>query len=272
VQEWGIKMRIVVINGGTRNGNTWRLTKLVEEELLTLSDKIEFDEIQLKELNLPFCTGCSLCFRKGHSYCPHNEIMQLLMDKIEQCDGLIFSAPTYNMQIPALGKNLIDHLCFMLHRPRYFDKKGLVISTTGGVGAGKATKYVADTLLGIGFNRCYQLPVNAISWNDYKPSAKDHKMTKKIAEKFYHDLESRVLHVPALTSVMIYNLFRGISTNYQKGSEYETQDGDFWSQKGYVNTCYAPQVPVPFYKKGLGMLFFIIAKKASKKLVVTYKK
>jgi len=37
------------------------------------------------------------------------------------------------MQLTALTKNLIDHLCFMLHRPCFFTKKALVVSTVGGV-------------------------------------------------------------------------------------------------------------------------------------------
>ncbi|MCR4655573.1 MAG: type II toxin-antitoxin system RelE/ParE family toxin [Lachnospiraceae bacterium] len=64
-------------------------------------------------------------------------------------------------------------MAFLLHRPRYFTKKALIISTTGGVSAESTIKALAATLPGWGFNKCYQLPVTALSWNDYKPTKKD---------------------------------------------------------------------------------------------------
>lgn len=265
-------MKLLIIDAGPRLCNTWKVTSLVKEELYRYSEEIEFEEIHLKDLNLPYCLGCSLCFRIGHRNCPHNSVIQTILDSFEECDGLIFTAPTYNLQIPALGKNLIDHLCFLLHRPVYFDKKALIISTTGGVGAKSATKYVADTLTGIGFNRCYQLPIASISWNAYKPSEKDRKHIGVTVKRFYKDVASHKLHAPSFSSVFVFNLFRGISTNYVKGAEYETEDGVFWQQEGYKDVTYAPNVPMSIFPKIYGTIFYHVGKCMAKRLVVTYKK
>ncbi|PJI09228.1 MULTISPECIES: flavodoxin family protein [Clostridium] len=265
-------MKILIINGGSRCGNTWKLTMLVKKYLLLMSSNIEFTEIHLKNLNLPFCTGCSLCFRKGHIYCPHNNIIQKIMDEIEESDGVIFGAPTYNMQMPALTKNFIDHLCFMLHRPRYFSKKALVISTTGGVGAGNSTEYMAGTMKGWGFNRCYKLPINTISWNNYLPTEKHKRKAKAVARKFYEDIASRRLHSPSFSIMIPYNLFRAMSFDYLKGSEYETQDGVFWQEENRLNRAYAAGVPLPIFKRLFGNMFYFIGRKLSKHMIVTYKK
>jgi len=265
-------MKILIIDGGFRKGNTWKLTTLVKEQINSFAQDIQFEEVHLKDLDLPFCVGCSQCFRKGHNHCPHNAIVQSIMDKIEESDGVIVSAPTYNMQVPALTKNWIDHMCYMLHRPRYFTKKGLVISTTGGVGVKKVTKYVAGTLIGWGFNRCYQLPISAISWNDYQPTEKDLRKSTAIAKKFYEDVMSKKMHSPSFSSVLCFNLFRGMSIEYRKGTEFETKDGTFWEQEGYDGVTFSPQIPMPIHKKLFGSMFFVLAKMMSKKMAVTYKK
>ena len=245
---------------------------LVKEALISISREIDFEEIHLKDLNLPFCLGCSICFRKGHNYCPHNNIMQSLMDKIEENDGVIFSAPTYNMQMPALTKNFVDHLCFLFHRPRYFDKKGLVISTTGGVGAANATKYMSGTLIGWGFNRCYQLPISAISWNDYQPTEKHIRKIHSVAKKLYNDFASKKLYSPSYSALIPYNLFRGMSSDYRKGKEYEMRDGSFWEENGRIDHAYSTKVPLPIHKRLFGNMFYVLAKNISKNMLITYRK
>lgn len=61
-------MRILIINGSTHKGNTWRLTEKVKEQIEDIDNTAEFEEIHLSEYSIPFCTGCSLCFRKGHKF------------------------------------------------------------------------------------------------------------------------------------------------------------------------------------------------------------
>jgi multimeric flavodoxin WrbA len=51
---------------------------------------VEFTEIHLSDVRLPFCTGCSNCFRKGHSFCPHHEKIQPILDAMAESDGIIY--------------------------------------------------------------------------------------------------------------------------------------------------------------------------------------
>ena len=75
-------MRILTINGGPRKGNTWRLTEIARKILYKYDKTIVFNEIHLADIDLPFCTGCSNCFRKKHTASPHNKIMQPNIDMI----------------------------------------------------------------------------------------------------------------------------------------------------------------------------------------------
>lgn len=240
-------MKILVINGSPHKGNTWRLTEIVMAQIKGLDKTVKFTEIHLSACNIPFCTGCSLCFRKGHRFCPHNQYIQPIMDKIEESDGVIFAASCFQGAVPALGKNFTDHLAFLIHRPRFFAKKALIISTTGGVSADCVTKSLANTLAGWGFNKCYQLPVVALSWNDYKPTEKHLKKASKVAKAFYLDLKSKRLHPPRIGVLIPFNLFQAMSKDYAPGTPYETPDGVFWQQ--YMGLRYAPGVPVPLPKK-----------------------
>ena len=265
-------MNYLLINGSPHKGNTWMLVEQIKNEIQSLSAESVFDEIHLTDYDLPFCMGCSLCFRKGHEKCPHNKITQDIINKIDWSDGVIFATTTFNMQPTALTKNLIDHLCFMLHRPYFFTKKAMVVSTVGGVGANKAVQYVAGTLRGLGFNRCYEFPVASYSYNAYAISEKTKRKCAQKAKIFHDDVASRKMHPPSFLLLIPYNLFRGMGSGYVKGTEYESFDGVHWTDPVRAKRVYDPSIPVPFYQKPFGSLFYAIGKISSKYVTVTYRK
>jgi multimeric flavodoxin WrbA len=265
-------MNYLIINGSPHKGNTWRILEQVISDIRLKDNLAVFDIIHLAEMNLPFCRGCSICFRLGHEKCPHSETTTAIIEKISKADGVIFTSATYNMRETALLKNLFDHLCFMLHRPFFFQSKALVITTTGGVGAKSAAKSIASFLKGIGFNRCYRLSIATYSWNDYKITKEASAKIANITDRFHKDIVSGRLHSPSCMLLIPYNLFRGMSLAYVKGTEFETQDGVYWTEESRKKGVYDRSVHVPFYKKPIGQLFYIIGKIAGKKLVVTYKK
>jgi len=158
----------------------------------------------------------------------------------------------------------------LIHRPRYFDKKALVISTTAGVSADSVTKSLANTLPGWGINKCYQLPIVALSWNDYHPTEKHKKRVYKIAKRFYEDVKSNKLHPPGIGPLIPFNLYRAMCKDYAPGKEYSTQDGLFWNQ--YQGMVYAKGISVPLYKKIFGNFVYLIGKILSPKMLITYKK
>lgn len=267
-------MKFLFINGSPHKGNTWQLAQTVKYNLYKNDSSAEFQEIHLSELNLPFCTGCSNCFRLGHEKCPHYEKIYMVIDAIDTADGVIITSTTFNMRETAMLKNLFDHLCFMLHRPHFFAGKAMVITTTGGVGGGAAAKSIISFLKGIGFNRCYSFSTASFSWNAYEPKTSTRLKLAKLTKKFYRDVASGKLHYPATTLLMPYNLFRGMSLAYVPGTEYETQDGIHWTDPDRKGRVYDSAVPVRFTQKLVGHLFYLIGKMAGKikSMQVTYRK
>lgn len=265
-------MKYLLLNGSPHKGNTWKLVKLLKEQIKEISKEATFEEIHLADLKLPLCTGCSLCFRKGHEHCPHYNIMEKVIDKIYESDGTIFAMSTFYMQPNALTKNFIDHLCFMLHRPYFFKNKAIVVTTAGGVGEKQAANYVAGWLKGIGFNRCYKLAMASCSWNDYVISDKTKAKCKSLAERFEIDVSSRKIHTPTLAVLISYNLFRGMSTGYVKGTKYETEDGVYWTDPERSKRVYKSSIKVPIYKRAFGNMLYVIGKISNKFIEITYKK
>jgi len=210
--------------------------------------------------------------RKGIEFCPHKEAVEKILKAMEAADGIIVAFTTFNMRETALLKNMFDHFCFMMHRPHFFTKKAMVITSVGGMGGKSAAKGIAATLKAIGVNRCYQFAARTVSWNAYEPSESMKFKLKKVTENFCIDVMSNRLHVPSTELLIPFNIFRGMSVYYVLGTKFETQDGIYYMDELRKDRVYDARVPVRFYQKALGFLFYQIGKIAGKRMIVTYKK
>ena len=265
-------MKYLIINGSAHKGNTWNLAMVVKNSFKEYDNNAIFKEIHLLKEEIPFCNGCSLCFRKGKEFCPHYKKMQPLVDAIDEADGILVVSTTYGMKETALLKNFMDHLEYMMHRPYFFKKKALVITTAGGVGARSAAKSIAAELYGFGFNKCYLLSVASFSWNAYVPGKTMIMKCDKISKKFTKDVMSGNPITVRYALMIPFNLFRGMSLAYVKGTEYEMEDGNYYTGADVKNHFYGKGVPIPIGGKLLGSVFYWIGKTASKFSIITYKK
>ena len=191
---------------------------------------------------------------------------------MEQADGLIIATTTFNLRETALLKNFLDHFNYMLHRPHFFTKKALIITTVGGIGGKNTIKSIKGTLQGMGFNKCYGLCITSLSWNAYLPDQKAILKTKNLTKEFYNDILHNRLHFPSNVVLIPYNLFRGMCVNYAPGTEYETQDGIYWTNPQRIKRIYDKRIPLRIEQKIFGSLFYFIGKVMGKKLMITYKK
>ena len=74
-------MKVTIIHGQSHKGSTYHISKI-------LADKIGGE---VKEFFLPrdfgeFCIGCTQCFRKSETLCPHYEKMNPLTEALDDCD------------------------------------------------------------------------------------------------------------------------------------------------------------------------------------------
>lgn len=247
-------IKCVVIHGSARRGNTYKATQMVMENLNRWGN-VEFDEIFLHDLKLAFCRGCFNCLETGEKYCADRAIIAVVEARILSADALILAAPIYILQINAETKNLLDHFAYRFHRPVFFAKKALVITTTAGAGALSGTKFMKQTLLYLGFNRVHSLPITCKS--DVLPdTVKVKEQINRASRDFFSDLTSAKIHPPTLFQTAIYNVFR---VNAQNGRKTESCDYRYWKENAMLDTVYKHKVGL--VNELLGSLMYRILKK-----------
>jgi multimeric flavodoxin WrbA len=133
--------KILVILGSHRKGNTFQAC----EELHGHIEKdmpVEFEYLWLKDSNLLPCKGCFGCICNGEGTCPNHDDAPAIERKMLEADCVIFALPVFVMNVSGLMKNFMDRFGYFGHRPRFFDKKAILLVTTGGGGLNSVMKYM----------------------------------------------------------------------------------------------------------------------------------
>lgn len=98
-------MKLLGISAGRKMGNSEILLK---EALMAAeaTGDIDVEIIRLHDLKIRFCTGCEACVKSTQENpvpeCMIKDDMPFLKIKLAECDGLIFSSPTFMLRPPAL--------------------------------------------------------------------------------------------------------------------------------------------------------------------------
>lgn len=122
-------MKCLIIHGSPRRGNTWDVLNRVKEEMQK-NGNFEFEVVELSKEKIPMCIGCFNCIKKGEKKCPHNSYIEPIVKKMEAADAFIITTSVYSMQVSGTLKNFIDHMSYNFRRPRFYNKKALIITTT----------------------------------------------------------------------------------------------------------------------------------------------
>jgi multimeric flavodoxin WrbA len=238
-------MNILVIHGSMRKGNTYALTKEIVNRLTKRPD-VECVEINVADLDLPFCASCHVCFDKGEEYCPHYNIMQKIESAVQKCDGVIIGGSTYLRALNAAMKNVLDHMAYGYHRPWLFGRKGMVVATSAGVGENSVAKFVKTVLGQWGINGALIVKQNAKA-QLMQASAKTSASLDRKAEKFYRLIASKKQVAPGLMNITVHNAFRAMSLSNYSASERDTQ---FWRRAGFSDRAYPVKAGPFMYAMG----------------------
>jgi multimeric flavodoxin WrbA len=222
-------MKIFLIHGQNHKGSTYHIGRMLAEKL----------EGEIREFFLPkdfgeFCTGCTQCFMKEESRCPHYDRLLPITEVMDEADVLIFTSPVYVYHVTAPMKTFLDHYGYrwLVHRPeeRMFKKQAVCISTAAGAGMKSANKDIADSLFywGVPVIYKYGIAVRAVSYdriNDKRKAAIDRKTTA-LARK----IKARNGKVkPGLKTRGLFYILRMAQ---KKG--WNEADSQYWRQKGWT--------------------------------------
>lgn len=244
-------MKIVVLYGSPRKGDTYEIVAKVKSELNALStDNLEFDEVFLTDYDYGFCKGCYNCFEFGEDKCPHYNAVNPIIDKIKACDGLIVTSPVYVLQVTALLKNFFDHMAYFYHRPYFFTKKALAVSSTGGVGVKDVLSYMGENLEHMGFNKVYKIGLTHARRDDEKLE----KEIKKTSKDFYDDIANEKTYSPSFKRLAVFNVWRAMnSRDTALKADYE-----YWQSTGLKYHEFSPDVNLSLIKKVYAKLLHVV--------------
>jgi multimeric flavodoxin WrbA len=222
-------MKIVLIHGQNHKGSTYTIGRMLAEKLAG-----EIEEIFLPRDFGQFCIGCTNCFIKRESLCPHYEKLIPITKAMDEADVLIFASPVYVYHLTGPMKTLLDHYGYrwMVHRPekKMFSKQAVCISTAAGAGMKSTNKDMADSLFFWGIPKIYKygVAVRATSYEkiDDKTKMKIDQRTTILANKIK---EKNGKVKPGIKTIGFFSIMRMLQKN-----GWNEADNIYWKEKGWT--------------------------------------
>jgi multimeric flavodoxin WrbA len=242
--------KVIAFIGSPRKGETYRVVQDFEKSLKIHGD-IDFEYVFLKDADLRICKGCFSCLFKGEEYCPLKDDRDLLLQKIENSDGIIFATPNYALQVTAIMKNFVDRLAFVFHRPRYFHKTFMGIVTQGAYGGNEIVAYLENLAKFWGFNIAKGFHVTTVTPRTTTEQKVITKKTVEAARRFYKALMDKKSYSPSLFQFAIFRMIRSM---YQAVPDEESKDYCYFRDQGWFTSDYYYPVSIGVIKKLLGKL------------------
>lgn len=139
----------IAVVGSPRKGKSTDL--MVNYIIEGLNEKnIKVNKFFLDSSNISTCTGCEYCIKSG-TCCIEDDVTEII-DSMKNADGYIFASPTYNYNMTAQMKSLLDRTFCLNNYSNGWEsrlspgKKAIIV----GVCAGKAKESMGYTVEGIG--------------------------------------------------------------------------------------------------------------------------
>jgi len=243
-------MKVLAIMGSPRKGESYKVTKSLEEKL-TVDGDVEFEYLFLREAGLGECVGCHACIQRGEEFCPVKEARDRIIAKIEAADGVIFVTPVYSQQVSALMKRFVDQLSYLYHRPRFFGKPAMYVAS-GGAQFSSTLNYLAEVTKAWGMTPAAKLGVPHFEALKPPYQAKVRKSIDEAAAKFSAALRRKAPRVPGVGDLLWFKMWKltAAATKDDSGADYA-----YWKDKWWMQSDYYYPVSIAGWKRllaGLG--------------------
>jgi multimeric flavodoxin WrbA/putative sterol carrier protein len=108
------KMKILAIQGSPRPKTS--NTEILLQEFLkgAGSQGAETETIYLKDKDIHSCVGCYTCWTKTPGICVFKDDMPQLLEKVRDCDVIVYATPLYNYNVTSLLKAFQERLLPLL--------------------------------------------------------------------------------------------------------------------------------------------------------------
>lgn len=205
-------MKTLVIISSLRKKNTYSTVKHIEKVHQSICP-CEYEYLFLNEFNLKTCTGCHLCIIKGEEYCPLKDDRDIIINKIESADAVILASPNHTKNVNWLMKNYIDRLSYLMHRPRFFKQRFMILITSGSyMGIKEAMNALSPIISGGKIISRLGVMISP-GMNDSKRRKEDSKIVKKTT-KFVKTLSNNYKFSASLINMLWFSAFKASSRIY----------------------------------------------------------
>ena len=256
-------MKVTAFVGSARKKHTYKATKQLMDNLQSFGD-VECEIVSLSDFHLELCKGCMLCLNKGEELCPFKDDRDMLIDKMNNSDGILFASPNYSFNVSGFMKVFLDRLGFIIHRPRFFGKAFTSIVVQGFYRGGKIISYFNFLGKGLGFNVVRGCCLNSLEPMTTKEQKKTDLIIEKQSKKFYSTLIKKEYPNPTFFKLMIFRMSR---TSIKLLLDESWRDYTYYKNNGWFGSNYYYPTQLNTIKKLAGNFFdFIFARIYEKKV------
>lgn len=229
---------VLVISGSPRRGNTFHLAGVVADELVRLGG-VTVEYLHLSEKRIEPCRGCGLCMTHAFEKCPIHDDVPGIVAAIEKSDGVILASPVYVFHISGQTKILIDRLGAYFHRPAFYGRHAMALSTTGFFGTGPTLKYMKSVLGALGFSTVVTAGGQARDLvRVFIPKLE--RKAREAARRFHRNLSRGHSVRPSFGSLMQFSMQRKCFTDPRVGRLFPADMEHYTKLAGRIHPADVP--------------------------------
>ncbi len=251
-------LKILTIHGSPRKRQTYEVTM---EFLKELENRIEIEvkHVFLAQEHFDLCRGCGICVTNGEERCPSKDSVREIHKMMQNADTVIITTPVYALQVTALVKNFLERSSYILHRPCFFGKWFMSISTQAFSGDKDVAKYLANVMHMCGFNI---IPGLRLTMNGDKNA-----ISEKIndAVNRFQAIEKKArFPIPTWKDFMMFRVRRSVMHSKSYADTFP-RDIEYFQEKGWLTGPYYYDTHLNPLKKVTGRLFDALGRKLGAK-------
>jgi multimeric flavodoxin WrbA len=244
-------MKVTAFVGSARKKHTYRATEQLMNNLQSFGD-VECEIVSLSDFHIEICKGCMLCLNKGEELCPLKDDRDILLDKMNNSDGIILASPNYSFNVSGFMKVFLDRLGFIFHRPRFFGKACTSIVVQGFYRGNKIIDYFNFVGNALGFNIVKGCCLNSLEPMTEKEQKKIDRKIEKLSKKFYSTLVKKEYPNPTLFKLMVFRMSR---TSVRLLLDESWRDYSYYKNNGWFESAYYYPTQLNPIKKLVGNFF-----------------
>lgn len=102
-------MKVLLLNGSPRKGNTLSALEILEKSIKE-NLEVEVELLDVAKYDIKGCLGCDYCISHNGKCVNQKDDGQFFADKMEEADVIIFGSPVYWWGISTQLKSVIDRM------------------------------------------------------------------------------------------------------------------------------------------------------------------